>query len=120
MREKNLFFVFFFFFFFDLRVTRGLTKKSSFYSSYSSIRDSALNCELKTRRRNTTQKKKKKKKKKKKRDDVLLCCDHHDHERCDSCFCSSRRESSFLSSRRKESCDSHHVDAFSFAPENDF
>ena len=96
-----------------MRVT-CLTKKV-----YSSIRDSALNCELKTRRRNTTQKKKKKKKKKK-RDDVLLCCDHHDHERCDSCFCSSRRESSFLSSRRKESCDSHHVDAFSFAPENDF
>ena len=95
-----------------MRVT-CLTKKV-----YSSIRDSALNCELKTRRRNTTQKKKKKKKKK--RDDVLLCCDHHDHERCDSCFCSSRRESSFLSSRRKESCDSHHVDAFSFAPENDF
>ena len=51
-----------------------------------------------------------------KRDDVP----DHDHERCDSCFCSSRRESSFLSSRRKESCDAHHVDAFSFAPENDF
>jgi hypothetical protein len=62
----------------------------------------------------------KKKKKKKKRDDVSLCCDHPDHERCDSCFCSSRRESSLLSSRRKESCDAHHVDAFSFAPENDF